>query len=216
MDTREGSEQGKKRTRMRSEERRATILESAKRVFAQHSYAEAWTSLLAQESGVTEPMLYRHFSSKKELFLVVLREYSLRFLQQWREKLAEREKSDLREALTYVVLDYCELIASDPDIHRVLHQAVAEVSDPDFGEKVAMHNQKVAATISELLTRAQAAGLLAEHVEIEAALLGYLSMIYTMQYSYVLRAETQLSREILTNMNAIWLRGLLREQSVSN
>jgi AcrR family transcriptional regulator len=202
----------KKRTRMRSEERRALILKSAKQVFAQHSYAEASTSLLAKESGVTEPMLYRHFDSKKDLFLAVLREYSLSFLQQWQERLAEREQKDLLDALLYVVLDYRDIMSSDPDIHRVLHQAVAEVSDPEFGTRVATHNNKVAASITELLTRAQQASMLEKDVDVGAAVWGYLSMIYTMQYSYVLHIEHQLSSEVLLKMSLTWLRGLLSER----
>jgi AcrR family transcriptional regulator len=70
-----------KRTRMRGEERRAFILHSAKHVFARSNYAEASTGELARESGVTEPMLYKHFGSKKGLFLAVLSEFAAQFLE---------------------------------------------------------------------------------------------------------------------------------------
>ena len=46
------------------------MLRSAKRVFARSTYAEASTGELARESEVTEPMLYKHFGSKKGLFRV--------------------------------------------------------------------------------------------------------------------------------------------------
>jgi len=61
-----------KRTRMKGEERRELILTRAKHVFASHSYPEANTGILAQESEVAEPMLYKHFGSKKGQFLEVL------------------------------------------------------------------------------------------------------------------------------------------------
>jgi AcrR family transcriptional regulator len=214
--TKEISEPHVKRTRMRSEDRRALILEQAKKVFAQHSYAEASTSLLAQESGITEPMLYKHFGSKKGLFLAVLHEYSQRFFQLWLERLKQRESQDLLQALTYVILDYGEIMASDPDIHRVLHQAVAETSDPDFAVRVARHNQKVADSISGLLVHAQQAGLLTEDVDLKAATWGYLSMVYTMQYSYKLNMHHELSREVLSQMSRIWLRGLLKGEAPSS
>src|ERR1051326_6828431 len=92
--------QPEKRVRLRGEERRALILQSAKRVFARSTYAEASTGELAQESEVTEPMLYKHFGSKKGLFLAVLSESATHF----RETLQERI---LFQAVTE---------ASDPDI----------------------------------------------------------------------------------------------------
>ena len=202
-----------KRTRMRGEERRALILARAKQVFATHSYAEASTSLLAQESEVTEPMLYKHFGSKKGLFLAVVHEYSLLFFELWHEQLVQREKEGLLHALLSIVLDYGKVMASDPDIHRVLHQALAESNDPDFAACVSKHNQKVADSITDLLLHAQQAGLLEEGVDLRAATLGYLSMVYTMQYSYKLNIRHLLDYELLEKTSRIWLRGLLNEQA---
>ena len=70
--TREQSGTTEKRTRMRGEERREDILNHAKTVFARFGYADASTSELARASEVTEPMLYKHFGSKKGLFLAVM------------------------------------------------------------------------------------------------------------------------------------------------
>jgi len=44
---------------LRGEERRALILQRAKRVFTRSTYAEASTGELAHASEVTEPMLYK-------------------------------------------------------------------------------------------------------------------------------------------------------------
>jgi AcrR family transcriptional regulator len=77
--------QPEKRTRMSGEERRALILRSAKRVFARSTYAEASTGELARESEITEPMLYKHFGSKKGLFLAVLAEFGGQFLSHYKK-----------------------------------------------------------------------------------------------------------------------------------
>src|SRR5260370_13542860 len=66
-----------KRTRMRGEERREFILNRAKEVFARYGYADASTGELARASEVTEPMRYKHFWSKKGLFLAVVSEFSV-------------------------------------------------------------------------------------------------------------------------------------------
>lgn len=53
---------------MSAELRRAQIIESARRLFAQKGYAATRTREIAAEAGVNEAMLYRHFPSKEELF----------------------------------------------------------------------------------------------------------------------------------------------------
>lgn len=53
---------------MSAELRRAQIIESARRVFAQKGFAASRTRDLAAEANINEAMLYRHFPSKEELF----------------------------------------------------------------------------------------------------------------------------------------------------
>ncbi|MBV8395196.1 MAG: TetR/AcrR family transcriptional regulator [Actinobacteria bacterium] len=60
------------RPRLRAEERRRAVLEAASRVFAKSSYDGATTAEIAREAGITEPILYRHFGSKRELYLACL------------------------------------------------------------------------------------------------------------------------------------------------
>src|SRR5215469_12497675 len=121
--SKEQQTQPAKRTRLRGEERRALMLQSAKHVFARSSYAEASTGELARESEVTEPMLYKHFGSKKGLFLAVLAEFGEHFLAALQERLAERAEKDTLDALTHIVDDYRSIIKVDPEIQRVLFQA---------------------------------------------------------------------------------------------
>ena len=55
--------------RLSAEERRADVLETACQVFAKGSYRGATTADIARGAGVTEPILYRHFASKRDLYL---------------------------------------------------------------------------------------------------------------------------------------------------
>src|ERR671937_777533 len=61
-------------TRLPAAERRSAIIEAALRVFSDGSYAGATTAEIAREAGVSEPILYRHFSSKRELYFACLDE----------------------------------------------------------------------------------------------------------------------------------------------
>jgi len=58
--------------RLPAEERREEIIRAALRVFTATSYAGATTAEIAREAGVTEPVLYRHFASKRDLWLACL------------------------------------------------------------------------------------------------------------------------------------------------
>ena len=60
------------RPRLPAAERRRCVVDSAVRVFSRSSYHAATTAEIARECGVTEPVLYRHFHSKRELYLACL------------------------------------------------------------------------------------------------------------------------------------------------
>src|SRR5882724_11572300 len=62
------------RTRLSAEARRQAVLDYACRAFSRSSYRGATTAEIAREAGITEPILYRHFGSKRDLYLACLDE----------------------------------------------------------------------------------------------------------------------------------------------
>ena len=62
------------RPRLPAVERRQAVLDTACRVFSRSSYRGATTAEIAREAGITEPILYRHFGSKRDLYLACLDE----------------------------------------------------------------------------------------------------------------------------------------------
>jgi AcrR family transcriptional regulator len=58
--------------RLPAEERRRAIVQAALRVFSSGSYAGSTTAEIAREAGVSEPVLYRHFPSKRDLWAACL------------------------------------------------------------------------------------------------------------------------------------------------
>ncbi len=61
-------------TRMPAAERRAQLLDVALRVFGEQGFHDTSMNDIADAAGVTKPVLYQHFGSKRALFLEVLRE----------------------------------------------------------------------------------------------------------------------------------------------
>jgi AcrR family transcriptional regulator len=207
-----GEQQPVKRTRMRGEERRALILRSAKRVFARYGYIEASTGELARESEVTEPMLYKHFGSKKGLFLAVLAEYSDQFLNSLQERFALRAEKDILDALEHVADDYRAVTKTDPEIQRILFQAIIESGDPDIANCVRKHNQIVYSFIRQLVERGREEGYLDPALNLEAATWGYMSMILALQYGVMLNLSGEVAKA-QEEMSRIWLRGMQAHDS---
>lgn len=63
---------GEPARRLPSAERRSLLEEAASIVFAERGYAATSLDEVAARGGVTKPIVYRHFSSKKELHLALL------------------------------------------------------------------------------------------------------------------------------------------------
>jgi AcrR family transcriptional regulator len=210
--SREQQHQPEKRTRLRGEERRALILQSAKHIFARFTYAEASTGELARESEITEPMLYKHFGSKKGLFLAVLSEFGTQFLNKLQERISRRAEKDILDALEHVVDDYRTTIKSDPETQRILFQAVTETGDPDIARCVSRHNRTVYEFIRQLVERAHEEGYLDPTISPDAATWGYMSMILALQYGLMLNLTTEVAK-VQEETSRIWLRGLRARES---
>jgi AcrR family transcriptional regulator len=58
--------------RLKVDERRRLLLERATELFATHGYDELSMAKIARESGVSKPLLYHYFPTKRQLFEAVL------------------------------------------------------------------------------------------------------------------------------------------------
>lgn len=206
--TGEHSKTQAKRTRMRGEERREFILNRAKEVFARYGYADASTGELARASEVTEPMLYKHFGSKKGLFMAVIQQFGGRFVNLWRSRVNRRAEHDLLDALSQIIMDYRAAFKDDPEMQKVLLQATSQTSDPDIAQCMHQHNRNVYLLVRQLLERAQAEGYITSDVDLNAASWGYVSIVLSMQYALVLNLTNELNDEVITKISQLWLRAL--------
>jgi AcrR family transcriptional regulator len=80
------------RPRLSAQDRRQAVLDTACRVFFRKSYRGATTAEIAREAGITEPILYRHFGSKRDLYLACLDE-AWRIFREFAEEAMETNPS---------------------------------------------------------------------------------------------------------------------------
>jgi AcrR family transcriptional regulator len=64
-----------RRRRLAPAERRLLIVEAAGRLFGQHGFDATRLEDVAAEAEITKPILYRHFDSKKSLYLALLEQH---------------------------------------------------------------------------------------------------------------------------------------------
>jgi AcrR family transcriptional regulator len=199
--------QPEKRTRLRGEERRALILQSAKHAFAHSTYADASTGELARKSEVTEPMLYKHFGSKKGLFIAVLREFGNQFFEALQARVTKRAEKDILDALTHIIDDYRSVIQADPEIQRILFLGVTEAGDPEIAQCIGKHNRRLYEFIRQIVGRAHEEGYLDTAISPDAVAWGYLNMILALQYALMLDLTAEIA-PFQEEITRIWLHGL--------
>jgi AcrR family transcriptional regulator len=148
---------GAKRARLAAPERRAALLDCACAVFSEGSYRGTTTAEIARAAGVTEPVLYRHFESKRDLYLACLEEAWGRVRALWEEAIAAETDSALwPRAMALAYRDSGDL---RDVISSLWVQALAESSeDPEIRDYVRRHLREVHSFVADVHRRSQQAG----------------------------------------------------------
>ena len=120
--------------RLSAEERKKIILKSAVKVFARSNYRAAKMADIGAESGVLEAMVYKHFPSKKAIFLRILQHISGRIITIWE---AETEKNlNALSTLKNMGTAYYHRMKDHPDELKVQFQAISEIDDEDIANQL--------------------------------------------------------------------------------
>jgi AcrR family transcriptional regulator len=75
-------------TRLPAARRRRQLLDVAQEVFASRGFHATSMDEVAEAAGVTKPVLYQHFDSKRRLYQELLEDVGQQLLPLWRTRLA--------------------------------------------------------------------------------------------------------------------------------
>src|SRR5581483_11343282 len=106
--------------RMKSEERRASIVQSAIHLFAEKGFRGTTTRELSSALGVTEPVLYQHFRTKQELYSAIIEAKSAEFSDRRPDLLKLARGKDDRAFFTLLGDLILERYEKDPELTRLL------------------------------------------------------------------------------------------------
>jgi AcrR family transcriptional regulator len=105
------------RVRMSGQERRAQLLDVARKLFAERGFEATSIEEIASRAGVSKPVVYEHFGSKEGIYEVVKDREVLRLVSQINDALVGEHPRILLEQAARALLAYIE---NETDGFRIL------------------------------------------------------------------------------------------------
>lgn len=134
--------------RLTATARREQILEVALVVFARSGFHGTSMNDVADAAGVTKPVLYQHFDSKRDLYAALLDEVGNRLLNSIAKAAAEASDGKARTELGYRA--YFDWVADDHDAFRLLFGSGA-MRDDEFTTAVREITDQAARAVAPLI-----------------------------------------------------------------
>jgi len=155
--------------RLPAAERRRLLIETAISVFTEGSYRGTTTAEIARAAGISEPILYRHFASKRELYLAALDHVWSNARARWTDVL--ENASTVAEGLAEMGRGHFSVKDCKFQLAELWVQALGEAAeDPELRKHLRKHMREVHDFIAGAIRRGQEEGSLnaARDAEAEA------------------------------------------------
>lgn len=152
------------------EERRRQIVKAAVTVFARSNFKRARVGDIANAVGITEAAVYKHFPTKKAIYLELLDHIHERILAFWKNE--ADSAGDPIDTLHAMGLAYYRRIAKNPDELKVQFQAISEVDDREVSVRLRKHHRRYRNFVAALVERGISEGSV--RVDVDPQTIGYL------------------------------------------
>jgi TetR/AcrR family transcriptional regulator, cholesterol catabolism regulator len=143
--------------RLKAPQRREQLIEVATKLFAKWGYDATTTAAIAEAAGVTEPILYRHFDSKQELFVAIVRSVSELTMAQWQAVIGDT--ADPAEQIRRIAEEFPAHMRELADAYHVIHGALATSRDRKVAAVMKEHYGQIERFFVQIITRGQEAGI---------------------------------------------------------
>lgn len=136
------------KTRLPGPERRQQILDVAQTVLAENGYHGTTMADIADAVGVTKPVLYQHFKSKRELYRIVLGEIGTRLESAVVE--AASTASSPRERAEKGMRAYAIFVEQNEDGFRLLFSG-SNRQDEEWGQIIEAVEYSLAQAVASMI-----------------------------------------------------------------
>jgi AcrR family transcriptional regulator len=148
--------------------RRAHLLETAARVFTEGSYRGTTTAEIARAAGISEPIIYRHFASKRDLYLAAL-EYVWEQARTGWEQAVAASPGDSCAAVEAIGKGQLSVRSAKLQLAELWVQALGEAAeDPELRKAVRKHMREVHDFVAGLIRNGQAEGTIVAERDADA------------------------------------------------
>lgn len=134
--------------RLPAEDRRRQLLEVARHVFSERGFHGTSMNDVAEAAGVTKPVIYQHFPSKRALYLELLEDVGGRMLAEVLE--ATTGAGHPREQVERGFVAYFRFVDTEPESFNLLFGGGSR-RDAEFADAVAHVEDTIAAAIAPLI-----------------------------------------------------------------
>ncbi|MDA8268965.1 MAG: TetR/AcrR family transcriptional regulator [Actinomycetota bacterium] len=134
--------------RLPANERRQQLLDVAMRLFAQNGFKATTMDDIAEHAGVTKPLLYQHFASKRALYLELVESVAQRMLNAVEE--ATSQARTPREQVEGGFTAYFELVLAHAEAFQLLLGSDSP-GDPGMSRMLRHVEDVLAAAVSDLI-----------------------------------------------------------------
>lgn len=162
-----------------AEARKVQLHHCAVKTFARSNYRGTRITDIARQAGISEAMIYRHFPSKKAIYLNMLEKISDDIMHHWQK--ARESAGDELEALRSIGTASYDYVRANGEASRVYFQAISEIDDAEIASRLREDHRKFKNYISEIVQSGIERGIIREDVDIRvaSALLGGRGTIIT-------------------------------------
>jgi AcrR family transcriptional regulator len=194
------------RQRLTRDERRERILEAASQVFADRGYDGASIEEIADAAGITRPVIYDHFDSKRDLHISLLDLHVEQLLGFMGERVASQESSEAR--LEAGMRAFFEFVETHPYAWRIVFRDPAPAD-----EEIVEAHQRVNGRVSEALVAMIGATPIAEQpsdrVDREVAWAMWAQIMknaaHGLAFWWYVHREVPREELVSVTMNALWV-----------
>ena len=149
-----------------AEARKVQLFHCAIKTFARSNYRVARITDIALEAGVSEAIIYRHFSSKKAIYLDMLKKISGDILHHCQDAAAKGK--DEIEALRNIGIASYDFSKTHADASKVYFQAISEMDDADIADRLREDHQRFTDFIYQVVQKGIEGGVIKKDVDIDA------------------------------------------------
>lgn len=185
-----GTERSKRREKG---ERRAQILEATLSIMKERGLEGTTTRRIAERVGITEPALYRHFRSKKEIILEALEELSRRPLQVLLAVVGE--EGTVPERILRMSEAFYGFVMDNPEDALLLFEVMTAARDPVIREALGEKFLDYILVISEMFEMGKQEGSVREDLNTVVAAWQILALAVTLVHAALMGLGDVLTRD---------------------